>query len=52
MLTFYVVFLQIFRSNNNQLIFKKRLTKTRAQKKISMLQEEGWIKTKNLDQAA
>ena len=48
----FIVFLQIVRSNNKQLIFKKRLTTTRAQKKISMLQEEGWIKTKNLDQAA
>ena len=48
----FIVFLQIVRSNNKQLIFKKRLTTTRAQKKISMLQEEGWIKTNNLDQAA
>ena len=48
----FIIFLQIVRSNKKQLIFKKRLTTNRAQKKISMLQEEGWIKTNNLDQAA
>ena len=48
----FIIFWEIIKSNNKQLIFKNRLTTIRAQKKLTMLQEEGWIKTKELDQAA
>ena len=48
----FIIFWEIIKSNNKKLIFKKRLTKIRAQKKLNRLQEEGWIKTNELDQAA
>ena len=48
----FIIFWQIIKSNNKQLIFKNRLTTIRAHKKLTTLQEEGWIKTKELDQAA
>jgi hypothetical protein len=48
----FIIFWEIIKSNNKQLIFKNRLTTIRAQKKLTMLQEEGWIKTNELEQAA
>ena len=48
----FIIFWEIIKSNNKQLIFKKRLTTIRAQKKLTMLQEEGWSKTTELDQVA
>ena len=48
----FIIFWEIIKSNNKKLIFKKRLTTIRAQKKLNSLQEEGWIKTNELDQAA
>ena len=48
----FIIFWQIIESNNKQLIFKKRLTTIRAQKKLRILQEEGWIKTNELDKVA
>ena len=33
----FIIFWEIINSNNKQLIFKKRLTTIRAQKKLSML---------------
>ncbi len=48
----FIIFWEIIQSNNKKLIFKKRLTTIRAQKKLNRLQEEGWLKTNKLDQAA
>ena len=48
----FIVYWEIIKSNNKQLIFKKRLTKKHALNKLQKLQEEGWIKTIFLDQAA
>ena len=48
----FIIFWEIINSNNKQLIFKKRLTTTRAQKKLTMLKEEGWIKVNELDRVA
>ena len=48
----FIVFWEIIQPNNKQLIFKKRLTTIRAQKKLKSLNEEGWIKSNELDQAA
>ena len=48
----FIIFWQIINSNNKQLIFKKRLTTIRAQKKLTMLKEEGWIKVNELDRVA
>ena len=48
----FIIFWEIIKSNNKQLIFKKRLTTIRAQKKLTMLQEEGWIKPNELDRVA
>ena len=48
----FIIFWKIINSNNKQLIFKKRLTTIRAQKKLTMLQEEGWIEAKELDRVA
>ena len=48
----FIIFWEIINSNNKQLIFKKRLTTIRAQKKLTMLQEEGWIKPNELDRVA
>ena len=48
----FIIFWKIINSNNKQLIFKKRLTTIRAQKKLTMLKEEGWIKVNELDRVA
>jgi len=48
----FIIFWEIINSNNKQLIFKKRLTTIRAQKKLTMLKEEGWIKINELDRVA
>tara|TARA_B100002052_G_C15701280_1_gene515176 strand:- start:32 stop:265 length:234 start_codon:yes stop_codon:yes gene_type:complete len=48
----FIIFWEIINSNNKQLIFKKRLTTIRAQKKLTMLKEEGWIKLNELDRVA
>ena len=48
----FIIFWEIINSNNKQLIFKKRLTTIRAQKKLTMLKEEGWIDTNELDRVA
>ena len=48
----FIIFWEIINSNNKQLIFKKRLTTIRAQKKLNMLKEEGWINTNELDKVA
>ena len=48
----FVAYWEIVKSNNKQLIFKKRLTTKRAQKKLTMLEAEGWIKINEIDQVA
>ena len=48
----FIIYWEISKSNNKQLIFKKRLTTIRAQKKLKKLLEEGWTKTNFSDQAA
>ena len=48
----FIIFWEIINSNNKQLIFNKRLTTIRAQKKLTMLKEEGWIKVNELDRVA
>ena len=48
----FIIYWGISKSNKKQLIFKKRLNTISAQKKLHRLQEEGWIKTNELDQAA
>ena len=48
----FIIYWEISKSNKKQLIFKKRLNTISAQKKLNRLQEEGWIKTNELDKAA
>ena len=48
----FVAYWEINKSNNKQLIFKKRLTTKRAQNKLIILKEEGWIKINKIDQVA
>ena len=48
----FIIYWGISKSNKKQLIFKKRLNTVAAQKKLNRLQEEGWIKTNELDKAA
>lgn len=48
----FIIYWEISKSNNKQLIFKKRLTTIRAQNKLKKLLEEGWMKTNFSDQAA
>tara|TARA_B100000886_G_scaffold314214_1_gene251355 strand:- start:523 stop:756 length:234 start_codon:yes stop_codon:yes gene_type:complete len=48
----FILYWEIIKSNNKQLIFKKRLTTLRAQKKLNKLQEEGWNKINELDMVA
>tara|TARA_B100000886_G_scaffold314167_1_gene251274 strand:- start:517 stop:750 length:234 start_codon:yes stop_codon:yes gene_type:complete len=48
----FIIYWEIIKSNNKQLIFKKRLTTLRAQKKLIKLHEEGWNKTNELDKVA
>ena len=47
----FIIYWEILKSNK-QLIFKKRLTSIRAQKKLFKLQEEGWIKSNESNQVA
>ena len=48
----FIIYWEIINSNSKQLIFKKRLTTLRAQKKLTKLHEEGWNKIIILDKAA
>ena len=48
----FIIYWEISKSNNKQLIFKKRLTTIRALNKLKKLLEEGWMKTNFSDQAA
>ena len=48
----FIIYWEIIKSNNKQLIFKKRLTTLRAQKKLIKLQKEGWNKINELDKVA
>ena len=48
----FIIYWEIIKSNNKQLIFKKRLTTLRAQKKLTKLKEEGWNKINELDMVA
>ena len=48
----FIIFWEIINSNNKLLIFNKRLTTIRAQKKLTILKEEGWIKVNELDRVA
>ena len=47
----FIIYWEILKSNK-QLIFKKRMTSIRAQKKLFKLQEEGWIKSNESNQVA
>ena len=47
----FIIYWEIIKSNK-QLIFKKRLTTIRAQKKLIKLQEEGWTKENEIDKVA
>ena len=47
----FIIYWEIIKANK-QLIFKKRLTTIRAQRKLTKLEEEGWIVTNELDQVA
>ena len=40
----FIIYWGIIKSENKQLIFKKRLTTIRAQKKLATLHKEGWNK--------
>ena len=48
----FIIYWEIIKSDNKQLIFKKRLTKMRALNKLKRLQNEGWTKTNFSYQAA
>ena len=48
----FICFWEITKLNNKQLIFKKRLTKNRAQKQFIKLKNEGWIKANSINKAA
>ena len=48
----FIIYWEIINSKNKQLIFKKRLTTLRAQKKLTKLLEEGWNKINELDNVA
>ena len=48
----FIIFWKIIKSENKQLVFKKRLTTIRAHKKITKLHKEGWNKINVLDKAA
>ena len=47
----FIIYWEIIESNK-QLIFKKRLTKIKAQNKLIKLQEEGWTKANEIDKVA
>ncbi len=48
----FIIYWEISKSSNKNLIFKKRLSTIRALNKFKKLLEEGWTKTNFLDQAA
>ena len=48
----FIIYWDIIKSKNKQLIFKKRLTTIRAQKKLTKLQKEGWNKINESDKVA
>ena len=48
----FIIYWEIIKSNNKQLIFKKRLTTIRAQKKLATLHKEGWNKINESDKVA
>ena len=48
----FIIYWAIIKSENKQLIFKKRLTTIRAQKKLLILQKEGWNKINKSDKVA
>ena len=48
----FIIYWAIIKSENKQLIFKKRLTTIRAQKKLLILQKEGWNKINESDKVA
>jgi hypothetical protein len=48
----FIIYWEISKSSNKNLIFKKRLTTIRALNKFKKLLEEGWLKTNFSDQAA
>ena len=48
----FIIYWEIIKSENKQLIFKKRLTTIRAQKKLLILQKEGWNKINESDKVA
>ena len=48
----FIIYWEITKLNEKQLIFKKRLTTIRAKKKLTKLQGEGWIKINELDKVA
>ena len=47
----FIVYWEISKSNK-QLIFKKRLTTKRAKNKLTSLQDQGWIKTNEIERVA
>ena len=47
----FIIYWGIIKSEN-KLIFKKRLTTTRAQKKLATLHKEGWNKINESDKVA
>ena len=48
----FIIYWEIIKSNNKKLIFKKRLVKIRAEKKLKRLKKEGWINTNELVKVA
>ena len=48
----FIIYWEISKSSNKNLIFKKRLSTIRALNKFKKLLEEGWTKTNFSDQAA
>ena len=48
----FIIYWVISKSNKKQFIFKKRLNTIAAQRKLNKLEEDGWIKTNELDQVA
>ena len=48
----FIIYWEIIKSNNKQLIFKKRLTTIRAKKKLTKLHKEGWNRINESDNVA
>ena len=48
----FIIYWEINKSNNKQLIFKKRLTTIRAKKKLTKLHKEGWNRINESDKVA